>query len=110
MPEFFPEKATNFRNCREAIDKVKLNDAALIYEPEHSQALGFGFRCGFLGILHLEIFQERLKREYGLDLIVTLPSVAYEVIKEIRGDNRPHAAAIAGPGSDRKNRRAMGYT
>ena len=75
----FPREGDNFAELREAIAKLKLNDAALIYEPEQSNALGFGFRCGFLGLLHLEIFQERLRREYGLDLIVTVPSVAYKV-------------------------------
>jgi len=75
----FPKEGNEYKELREAIDRLKLNDSALVYEPEHSDALGFGFRCGFLGILHLEIFQERLKREYGLELIVTLPSVAYRV-------------------------------
>jgi GTP-binding protein LepA len=76
----FPKEGNNFNQLREAILKLKLNDAALIFEPEHSAVLGFGFRCGFLGLLHLEIFVERLKREYNLDLIVTVPSVAYKII------------------------------
>ena len=78
----FPREGNEFQELREAMERLKLNDAALAYEPEHSQALGFGFRCGFLGLLHLEIFQERLKREYNLDLIVTIPSVAYKVSKK----------------------------
>lgn len=78
----FPRQGNEFDELREAIAKLKLNDAALIYEPEHSEALGFGFRCGFLGLLHLEIFQERLNREYGLNLTVTIPSVAYKVYKK----------------------------
>ncbi len=77
----FPREGNDFKELREAMDKLKLNDAALSYEPERSDALGFGFRCGFLGLLHLEVFQERLRREYNLDLIVTMPSVAYKVFK-----------------------------
>lgn len=77
----FCKEGNEYHELREAMEKLKLNDAALIYEPENSPALGFGFRCGFLGLLHLEIFQQRLQREYGLDIIVTTPSVAYKVFK-----------------------------
>jgi GTP-binding protein LepA len=77
----FPKEGNEYQELREAINKLKLNDSALMYEPEQSQALGFGFRCGFLGILHLEIFQERLRREHNIELIVTLPSVAYKLFK-----------------------------
>ena len=77
----FPKEGDAYQDLRDAIDKLKLNDASLIYEPESSQALGFGFRCGFLGMLHLDIFQERLKREFDIEIIITVPSVAYKVIK-----------------------------
>ncbi|MCF7820061.1 MAG: translation elongation factor 4 [Candidatus Pacebacteria bacterium] len=76
----FPKEGDDWQSLIEAVEKLKLNDASLTYETEHSEALGFGLRCGFLGLLHLEIFQERLRREYGLDIIVTIPSVAYRVI------------------------------
>ena len=89
----YTEDGSRFGDLRDALEKLQLNDASLVYEPETSVALGFGFRCGFLGMLHMEIIQERLEREFNLDLITTLPSVIYEITKTdgavVRIDN-PH--------------------
>jgi len=83
----FCEQGTDFEHLREAIMKLKLNDSALSYDPEHSPALGFGFRCGFLGLLHLDICRERLEREYKLKIIITIPSVAY-IIHRTNGETK----------------------
>ncbi|MEI8176323.1 MAG: translation elongation factor 4 [Candidatus Omnitrophota bacterium] len=78
----YPNSSSDFQSLRTAVDKMRLSDSSFIYEPESSPSLGFGFRCGFLGLLHMEIIQERLEREYDLNLVVTTPSVVYRVLKE----------------------------
>jgi GTP-binding protein LepA len=89
----FPTDSDDYPELRDALEKLKLNDASLFYEPETSQALGFGFRCGFLGLLHMEIVRERLEREFDLDLLVTAPNVAYRVLTQAGEEVEVHNPA-----------------
>ncbi len=103
----FTVNSEDYEDFRDALAKLTLNDASLFYEPETSDALGFGFRCGFLGMLHMEIIQERLEREYDLDLITTAPTVIYEVLST-RGETImvDNPSRLPDPGDDRGDARA----
>ncbi len=101
----FPISSDDYESFRDALAKLSLNDASLFYEPESSEALGFGFRCGFLGMLHMEIIQERLEREYDLDLITTAPTVVYEVVKNNEAiEYIDNPSALPDPGSIKEMR------
>ena len=101
----YPTDSDQYQELREALAKLGLNDASLVYEPESSVALGFGFRCGFLGLLHLEIVGERLEREYGLSLLTTAPSVEYHVQTTSRRGG--HCGQPGGPPRPIKDRRHL---
>jgi GTP-binding protein LepA len=97
----YPTESDDYPELRDALEKLKLNDASLFYEPETSQALGFGFRCGFLGLLHMDIVRERLEREFDLDLLVTAPNVAYRVLTKSGQEIEVHSPADMPPDPER---------
>ena len=105
----FPVDAADFENLRAAMGRLRLNDASFTYEMETSAALGFGFRCGFLGLLHLEIIQERLEREFNLNLIATAPSVIYKIkLTDGKADRDPQSGRHAGRGARSRKSRSPG--